>query len=765
MRWFASFILRWKAILFTIVIAITVFMLFQLPKLEIDYGVPNFLSKNNEAYQDYEYFKSVFGKEKQLYIIGIEKNPLNDSELYKHWKSLGDNFNKLWGVDSVVSVAHGLFYFQKDTTDKKLIIKDLAKNLTSAKELKAANELLSNLPFYKDRIINSNGSNLMLVELKNDVFNSKHRDEVVKPIFRNIEEFETKTGVKIHISGLPYIKTIMRELIKNDFFKFILMAFVICFGMIFLIFRSPAPALASCIVVIIGLVWCLGSIVLLGSKINVLTGVVPTLVIVIGIPNCIYLINYFIKKYEIAKDKVDALNKTIREVGLATLLTNLTTSIGFFAFYITDSDGLKEFGRIAGLNVLFLFIISIITIPFILSVYPIKRKFQDKKQKIWLTNFLNWISLSVQNNRPKIYFVASFLILFSAVGITRIKVSGNLTDDLPNNHSIFSDISWFENNFGGIIPLELYINTKKENRATNYRFLKKIQTLSDSLASIPQISEPISVGEIIKHAKQGYYNNDPTFYQPIISNERLFIYPYLQLKGGSGNSNQLSSYLDSNKQVTRISYLMKDLPSEEMDKLSIKVKEVVNHVFEGDEYETSLTGSSIVFLRGTEFLTKNLAQSITLAICIIGLLMAFLFKSAKMIFNALITNLIPLVLTLGFMGWVGINIKPSTILVFSIAFGIAVDDTIHFLAKYRIAMTNSPNKQANIISTIKDVGASMFFTSIVLFLGFIVFVFSGFEGTKALGILLSFSLLTAMLANLIFLPALLYPKNKETKKS
>lgn len=763
MSYFARILIKGKWVFFLILTCITVFMALQVDKIDVQYGVPKFLSKNDQAYKEYQYFKEVFGEESTVFILGLDQNPMEDYQLYTKWKRFGDEVEKVWGVDTVVSIAHHLFYFEKDTAFKKLRIKEINTSIRSQKELDSTWKFIQKLPFYKDWIYNEKGSNLMLIQLDKDKFNSKAREETVGPIFRSIEEFEKQNGIDVHISGLPYINTIMRELIKVDFVKFIILSFFICFGIIFLIFKYPAPVLACLLVILTGLAWSIGTTVLMGVKISILTGIIPTLVIVIGIPNCIYLINYFQRKYALSKHKRKALYRTIKEVGLATLLTNLTTAIGFFAFYFTDSEALKEFGLLAAINICFLFIICIIIIPFILSVYPIKNRRRKRKERKGLNLFLDWIINVSQNHKRAIFSTVGVLLIFSVFSTKFLDVSGNLTDDLPKSHFIFDDIRWFEQNFGGIIPLEVYINTHKPNRVTHYKFLKKLDAFTDSLKQYGNLSRGVSVAELIKFAKQGYYNNDPKYYANISSNERVFLHPYLKFEETGNNKNELNAFLDSSKQATRINFFMKDLDAEKMDSLSKKVQQELDEVFTEEGYEKSLTGSSIVFLKGTRYLTKNLMQSIVLAIFVIGVLMAFLFKSGRMIFNALITNLIPLVLTLGFMALLDIAIKPSTILVFSIAFGISVDDTIHFLAKYRIALNTNVDRKVSLIATIREVGASMFFTSVALFFGFVVFVFSDFQGTKALGVLLSFSLLVAMLANLIFLPALLMPK--QTKKN
>jgi predicted RND superfamily exporter protein len=259
---------------------------------------------------------------------------------------------------------------------------------------------------------------------------------------------------------------------------------------------------------------------------------------------------------------------------------------------------------------------------------------------------------------------------------------------------------------------------------------------------------------VVKYAKQAYYNGSPKYYQLPSSNERNFILPYAS--SFSESANLMGAYVDSTGQFARITTFMKDIGTDEMERAEDNLRAKVKTLFPEERYEVTLTGKALMFQKGTTYLVNNLVLSLSLAILLIAIFMAWMFRSFKMILVSLIPNLLPLLVTAGMMGYLGVPIKPSTILVFSIAFGISVDDTIHFLAKYRQELkANKWRIKVSVYAALRETGVSMFYNSIVLFFGFSVFMISSFGGTVALGGLVSATLLFAMLANLLLLPSLL----------
>ena len=509
------------------------------------------------------------------------------------------------------------------------------------------------------------------------------------------------------------------------------------------------------VVVLFGVAWALGTLGLLGYEITVLTALIPPLIIVIGIPNCIFLINKY--QQEVAKhgNQIRSLQQVIVKIGNATLMTNLTTASGFATFILTNSKLLKEFGIVASINVIGIFVLSLLIIPIVYSFMPLpNKKHLNHLNNKSIDGFVKWMEGKVRHKRLNTYVVSLIALVASIIGIYTINISGSILEDMPKKQSFFKDILFFDREFDGIVPLEILIDTKRKDGVLKLSTLKRMERLNKSIEDIPELSPPTSVTNAIKYAKQAYYNGNPNYYSLPTAQENRFILSYFDRSGN--NENVLNNYVDDTGQYARLTTFMTDIDTDRMEEIEQELKREIAKIFPEERYTVELTGKALLFLKGTKYLIKNLVLSLVLAIFLIALFMAYLFRSFKMIIISLIPNLLPLIITAGMMGFLGIPLKPSTILVFSIAFGISVDDTIHFLAKYRQELIDSKWKiQRSVYAALKETGVSMFYTSIVLFFGFSVFMSSEFGGTVALGGLISMTLLFAMLANLILLPSLL----------
>jgi predicted RND superfamily exporter protein len=360
----------------------------------------------------------------------------------------------------------------------------------------------------------------------------------------------------------------------------------------------------------------------------------------------------------------------------------------------------------------------------------------------------------VRRHRIAIYITSVLVLIASMIGMYQIKVSGSMIEDMPKGMQFYKDIKFFEESFDGIMPLEIVVNTRKKEGVSKSKTLKKIDKLEEHILETPELSRPMSIVSIVKYTKQAFYGGDPEFYDLPTSNERLFMAPLLKQSGG--DIALMKSYVDSTGQYARITTFMKDMGTDRMERVEENLRTKIENVFPEKDYEVILTGKALIFQKGTNYLINNLVLSLSLAVVLIAIFMAWMFKSFKMILVSLVPNLLPLLITAGLMGYLGVPIKPSTILVFSIAFGISVDDTIHFLAKYRQELIAHDWKiKRSVYAALRETGVSMFYTSIVLFFGFSTFTISSFGGTVALGALVSATLLFAMLANLLLLPSML----------
>ena len=759
-KYISKFILRNRISLIFLVVGITSLMAYNAKDAKLAYTMAKLLPNDHQTNVEYEDFLKVYG-EQNLFVIAIkDSNFLNVNNL-ADINNITQNIEDLKGVISIVSITN-ISFLVKDTNTSKLVLKRwYSKDLSSKKEIDSAFINFSNQLIYKGVLNNlDNTITTLLISLDENIIKTPQRIELIFKIKDIVNKYEKKYKASIHYSGLPYIRTIDSLMVKEEITYFIILALIITAIILFLFFKSFNATVSSMITVIIGVIFSFGTIVIFNYDISIFMAIVPPLIIVIGIPNCVFLINKYHSEFIKSQKKFYSLQIMIQRIGNITLLTNLTTAAGFASFILTDSETLREFGVIASLNIIFIFILSLCVIPiyFSFASSPTKKQTEHLTKK-WLIDFVNYLSFLVKDKRKVIYGVTFFLLIVAFVGINKVKTTGNLTDDLPKGQQLFKDLKFLENNFSGVIPLEVIVDTKKKNGLMKSYNMKKIDSLSNLLFSYLEFSKPLSYIDLIKHAKQAFYNGDPLFYALPNSQEISIINRLMNKK--DEKMNILNNLVDNSKQQARISLRVADISSVKMDSIFANLRPQIDKIFDPKIYNVTITGATIVFLEGTKFLLKNLFTSLFIVIILISIFMAWMFNSFRMVIISIIPNLIPLLLTASIMGYFGVALKPSTILVFSIAFGISVDDTIHFLAKYRQELLlNNWNINKSVFSAIRETGISMFYTSVVLFFGFFIFVVSDFGGTIAMGLLVSITLMLAMLSNLILLPALLLSLEK-----
>lgn len=740
--------------------------------MRFTYSEANLLPDDHEINLEYKNFLDKFGEEGNLIVLGVKDSTLFTPEKFSAWNRLSDDLKKASAVEFTLALSD-LQKLEKrtDSAGFKMVpfLNDTVFTTENLKQYKY--ELFSKLPFYNGLVYSPDKKSVRTaVYLHKDIVNTPVRKAFIDTVLiPRVRAFEAETGINVHTSGMPYIRTLNSQNIIDEIGMFIGAALAVTSIIFFFFFRSFRATLISMVTVIIGVMWAFGILGLLQYEITVLTALIPPLIIVIGIPNCIFLINKYQQEIKQHGNQAKSLQRVITKVGNATLMTNVTTASGFATFILTNSQLLKEFGIVASINIIAIFLLSLLIIPILYSYMAVpKNKHLKHLNKGWINGFVNWMEKMVRGHRIAIYISAILLLCASIIGIFNIKISGSLIEDMPKQAEFYKDIRYFEKEYKGIMPMEILVDTKRPKGVMNLATLKRIDELQEYIEEFPEFSRPLSVAELVKYSKQAYYNGNPEYYQLPNSQERTFLLSYA--KNSAKNTNLLSSYVDSTGQYARITTFMSDTETERFDRIEEDLKAKIIKIFPPERYDVSITGKALVFQKGTKYLVNNLIISLSLAILLIALFMAWMFRSMRMILVSLIPNLLPLIITAGLMGFIGVPIKPSTILVFSIAFGISVDDTIHFLAKYRQELiANNWKIKKSVYAALRETGVSMFYTSIVLFFGFSVFTISSFGGTVALGALVSATLLFAMLANLLLLPSLLLSlersiANKETLK-
>lgn len=763
---FARIVLRNRILMLSIIVTITVLLALQWKNIHFTQTEANMLPDDNIVNVEYKAFLNKFGEEGNLVVIGVKDKTFFTPKAYAAWARLMNTLKEDKAIDLVISI-NDLKKLQKNDLLQKFELVPFvneSKTTNQANLNKIKKELFNDLPFYEGLLFNKrSGTIRSAVYLDKKIVNTPARKEfILNKLVPAIQTFEDETEIDLHVSGMPYIRTLNAQTIIGEISIFIGASLLVTSLLFFFFFRSFRATLISIIIVIIGVMWSFGFLGLLNYEITVLTALVPSLIIVIGIPNCIFLTNKYHQEYKIHRNKAKALQRVTTKVGMATLLTNLTTAIGFATFVASNNQLLLEFGLVTSINIMALFFLCIIVIPIFHSyVPPPKERHIEHLDRGYVQAFMGWILRNVKENRFTIYTVAVSLLVISIIGIYKMRISGSLIEDMPKKQAFFQDIVFFEKEFDGVMPLEIMIDTKRKKGVMKLSTLKQMEEFEETIDEIPELSKPLSVVNLVKYSKQAYYNGNPDYYELPSSQEQSFILSYAKNATKNSKDNLMKSYVDSSGQYARITTFMRDENGDAIPKIEAEIRKKADKFFPPSQYHVTITGKALVFQKGTGYLLDNLLSSLIFAFLLTALLIGFMFRSFKMIMVSIIPNLLPLLLTAGIMGFFDIPLKPSTILVFGIAFGLSVDDTVRFLAQYRVELKKNNWKiRKSVYATFTDAGLSMFYTSIVLFFGFSVFMLSSFGGTIALGGLISLTLLFGMLSNLMLLPALVLTLNK-----
>ena len=758
----ALFIIKYRQWLLGLIAVSTVYMAWVAKDVEMTYDFAQVVSPKDPDMVYFQQFKQRFGEDGNILVLGMQDSSVYKLKNFQQYSQLADDLVKVPGVNGVLGIPK-LIQIEKDTVNNRFVTAPVFRRAPQSQaELDSLMRVVNGIQFYKGQVISPRtGATLLAVTLDPKWLNSNKRQAVMGNILDLSGKFEKATHIKLHYAGLPYVRSTMTSKVAGEMKFFAMLVVAVMAVTLFVFFRTWSAVLFPLLVVVIVMIWCVASIVLLGFKINLLTGLIPSILVVISVPNCTYLLSRYHYDYRKSGNQILAMTRVVRKIGLITLMNNTTTAIGFVVFTFTDIAILYQFGLVATVNIFVAFVISFIMIPAVFTYLPPPTESQlthlDSKPLVGIIHFLDFVVL---RRRRTIYIMAAALVALAAIGVSRIEAVSFMVDDLPKKSSVNEDLSFFEAHFSGVMPLEFVVDTKQPKGLLKLPNLQKIDQFDRFLQQQPELSTPISMVTFLKAAKQAFYNGSPEFYKLPDNDDKNFILSYLansQGQGANSTNKLLKSFVDSTSQLARVSVKIADIGSHRLDTLVNKrIEPAIKRIFHGTGMEVHRTGTTVIFTKGNEYVIGTLGESLMWAFGLVALVVLLLFRSFRTIFYALIPNILTLTLTAGVMGYFGIALKPSTALIYVIALGIDGDNSIHLLAKFRQEMAIAGRSVSEAITnTLSEAGTSMIYTSIVLFIGFSIFGFSEFGGTKALGVLMGASLLITNFSNLVFLPALL----------
>lgn len=753
----ADYIMNHRVLNLVIASVLLLFLGLNAFTIKMGYNLANTLPETDSTMVVYRQFLDKYGPDGRAIFIGMVDEKLFDLPNFQDYYDLNENIRKIEGVTECLSVTRVYNIVKNDSIKKFQLSHVVGRRPQTQKEVDSIKSVIESLAMYDGLLFNTEThSTMMLVTLDDEHSNTNLRKNVTDVLSTLLNDYSTRHGIEMHVSGMPYIREITTQKMVKEIVGFTFLSIVVAGLILYLFFRSWRPLVSVMTIVLLSVIYMFGIMALLDFDVTILTGVLPPLLIIIGVENSIFMLNKYHREFDVCHDKIQALKNVIVRIGPANLLTNTTTAVSFASFIITRNALLVPFGILASICIMLTYVMTMVLLP---TFFSYQKKPEGKMVNYMNNPRINYImdkiSVFVLSKKRVIFSVLAVLMIICVIGALRITTSGRVVDDIAKSDKLYKDIMFFEENVGGVMPFEISIDTRKPKGIMNAPFIRKVQQLEDTLALYPEFSEPLSIAEVVKFARQGFYNGKREQFKIPSNNEFGFIMKYMPETKGGDMPAIVTQYMDKEMQCTRVSVQMANVTTPEIDAISRTLKPQIDQIFPKEKYDVVMTGSAMVTLQGTNYLIVNLSHSLFLAFIVIALLMAITFHKLKMVVISLIPNLIPLLFTAGVMGFCGIPLKMSTILVFSIALGISVDNTIHYLARYRLQMKMNDNDiKKSVMAAIQETGPSMIYSASILICGFLIFAFSSFGGTKIVGFLVPFTLLIALITNILVLPAL-----------
>ncbi len=768
-RAIASFVLRYRIALLGVIGLAIVFMAYEGRKAEILQEFVKVIPADDPEYQQYLAFKEQFGEDGNAVIIGLESPNFFTVATLNGIYKLSAELDSLEGVERVLNLTDCYSLVLNKTSERFEARPVMTSPIRTQAEADSLRKKLEQLPFYRGLLFNEDyTASLIVVSLTRETLTSKVKHQLIADIKTKTDSLAASVGFKAHYSGVPFIRSYVSRKLPAELTLFMVLAIVFTAIALYAFYRSFYAVIFPLTLLGISSVFTFGIIGLLGYKISLITALIPPLIIIMSIPPSIYMLSDYHTEFVKYGNKLRAMSNMVNKLGLVTFMITANSAFGFLTLYFTNVVPLREFGMLAFLATMATYLLTIVLIPGVFSLLPEPSEKRLKHLNAPLLNaFIGKVERAVENRRPLIYGLTALVTVAALVGMFRLNSVSYMVDDLPQEDQIYTDLGFMEKNFKAVMPFEIMVDTKKRNGIRKLSTLRKMEEIQHVLFKYPEFSRSLSVTDAIKWSRQAFYGGDSSQYSLPTGDELVFLSRYAArsraIESKEGSSSILNNLVDSSYSRARITCFVKDVGSQRMAALLDSVTADLNKVFNetdeanptNTEFHFTLTGTTKIFLKANDYLINNLFWSLIATFAINAGIMFLLFGTWRIMLISIVPNLIPLVVTAGIMGFLDIPLKPSTALIYGIAFGIAIDNSIHYLAAYRYHRKQGLAIASAVRASLRTTGMSIIYTSVVLFVGFGIFIPSAFGSTRALGILTSVTMAMALFSNLLLLPALL----------
>lgn len=749
---------KWARILLISLSIITAYFVFAVRDLDFDYDYEKYFPKSDDSMVHFEKFRKEYGEDSNFLLIGLEnESGIFDVDFLKKVKSFGDDLNNDTVVEFIASPVHNCGYYKKAGLNG-VVFKpylDLSKSKISEQD--------SLRIFQNDQITGSllskNGKSVCLFVRTQINLNKEEASHILNLIQEKKEEYNFSS---FHLAGRILAQTYFVDKMIGELVFFIATSMVLLVLFLYISFRSWWGVVIPLIVVLVSIVWTLAIMLFTGKSFDLLMVMLPTIIFVVGMSDLVHLLAKYLDELRLGKPKNEAIKVAFKEVRWATFLTSLTTAIGFFSLSFANIVPIKEFGIYAGVSVFVAYFLAFTFLPSVLVlVKPPKSLIQSEQNNFWDKYLRGWL-IKVFNNRSKVIGLTVVLIGVGVYSANALKIDNYLLEDLSNSDPVKKDVIYFEENFSGLRPFEAEVTSKVTGGVFSYEFLKELEKLEVYLKNkytnegVGFLVSPLTVVREANFIKKGSQSK----FRKLPSSKRRFEALKRQMERGAkqiGGVNLVNGFslISADSLKCRLTGKVRDVGGFNISKENERLEDFLNENINPDILEFRLTGTAVLIDKNNKTLAKDLIFSLLFAFTIIALVVGLMFRNLKIAILSLIPNVIPLLLVTVVMFIGGIDLKISTSLIFTLAFGIAVDDTIHLLSKYKLERKKGRSHLYALKRSYLSSGKAIIVTTLILIGGFLTLLFSTFTSTYYMGLLVSVTLFFAIVFDLMVMPLIM----------
>lgn len=733
----------------SIFVLITAGLGYHLKDIRFDYDFENFFPSHDEETTFFFDYRDDFESDNDFLLISIENEAgIFDASFLKKVDKLSNALTKVKHVELVRSITSEKEYFiyPGGATSSKAYI-----DLSDFDAKRDSTRIYKN-----DELINTfisrNGKAICIFLKHEDYLSKKKSDKLVKDVKAKIEKLNIKdTRIAGRAVGQAYY--INKMIFELTLFFGLSIFLIILF--LYIAFKSIWGILIPQVVIVASLVWTVGGMGLFDEPINIILTVLPSILFVVCMSDVIHLVSRYLDALRVEKDTFTAIKVAVKEVGMATFLTSLTTAIGFFSLYFVRVQPIQMFGIILGFGVMIAFFLTFLTLPILFYIFPGPKHVRtaNPKNHFW-KSFLEKSFLFVLKKRKGIIITSIIVVVVSIVGLLQVETNNFMMDDLKESEKMKQDFNFFDDTFGGIRPFELAVKVKgKDKEVWDKDIIQKLDSIETYLENEFGVTVKMSLPKVLKTLNRSSHAGNAEYYEIPTTNSKIRTFKRIVKVADKGKF--VNSIIDSTERKTRISGTIPDLGNklarEKTEKFYVFLKK--NNLEQ--DIEIKVTGTGYLLDKNMRYLAVSLVNGLGFSIVLVALIIGFVYRSGRILIISVIVNVIPLMFIAAYMGFTGVELKTSTSIIFTIAFGIAVDDTIHFLGKFKHELMKGKGKLYALKRSYLSTGKAMILTTLILSSGFLLLIFSSFLGTFYMGLLLCITFLVALVCDLTLLPVLL----------